>query len=611
MSFKVWEKLSSPVIDWSRESRPLDKDFDEGFHSDDPLAESRHVFIDAQSLPERFSRGPRNMCIGELGFGSGLNFRGTLDTFLDTAPRGARLHFVSVENRPWSLQDLKRFHEHVPLSPGSLNPWLERWPPLIPGRHQLTWADAGRHISLTLCFLDVAEALEELVEENTFRAQAWFLDGFSPGRNPAMWQPEVCRSIAKLSDDNATVSTYSAAGVVKRNLSDAGFRIERRAGFGRKRHMVVGTYQGPETPRRRPGRAGRVAIAGFGVAGVSLAHALVESGTEVDILAPRGDTHTASVNEAGLVFPRLARIWEPRSLWLMHGFAFANRLYRFQLREGVSETPLTWQPTRRPMRREHLNNLMDDPEWVRAHEAHDGHLSLTFPHGMTIQPRVWLEAARQRLRDSSLVRFQETWLDRNSLTRLANEYASVFVCTGAGALDLLPSLSSWLQPVHGQIDAFELMTLDASPAPITGDFGYLVPISTQAGGPTRWISGATFEPDNLLWRTTDQATQTNLERLESVLKPSRPPVWKMARAAVRVSTRNRLALAGKLSRPQSPAAGEVHILTGLGGHGFTLAPLAAQALAAQWLGSISPVSPHMMHFARLPDSLVATASLSP
>ena len=72
------------------------------------------------------------------------------------------------------------------------------------------------------------------------RADAWFLDGFSPAKNPELWCDALMEQVARHTAAGGTFATYTAAGHVRRALAAAGFTVERRAGHGRKRHMSVG-----------------------------------------------------------------------------------------------------------------------------------------------------------------------------------------------------------------------------------------------------------------------------------------------------------------------------------------------------------------------------------
>ena len=70
------------------------------------------------------------------------------------------------------------------------------------------------------------------------QADAWFLDGFSPAKNPELWSPALMAEVARHTKPGGSAATYTAAGFVRRGLADAGFEVERSPGFGRKRHMT-------------------------------------------------------------------------------------------------------------------------------------------------------------------------------------------------------------------------------------------------------------------------------------------------------------------------------------------------------------------------------------
>jgi tRNA U34 5-methylaminomethyl-2-thiouridine-forming methyltransferase MnmC len=72
------------------------------------------------------------------------------------------------------------------------------------------------------------------------RADAWFLDGFSPSKNPTMWQEDLMYAVAAHTAQRGTFATFTSAGFVRQNLSRAGFDAKRIDGHGRKRHMSVG-----------------------------------------------------------------------------------------------------------------------------------------------------------------------------------------------------------------------------------------------------------------------------------------------------------------------------------------------------------------------------------
>ncbi|MEJ1993565.1 MAG: MnmC family methyltransferase, partial [Maritimibacter sp.] len=77
------------------------------------------------------------------------------------------------------------------------------------------------------------------------QADAWFLDGFSPAKNPELWNETLMQAVGTHTAPDGTAATYTAAGFVRRGLEAAGFTVTRQPGFGRKRHMTVAQMERP------------------------------------------------------------------------------------------------------------------------------------------------------------------------------------------------------------------------------------------------------------------------------------------------------------------------------------------------------------------------------
>jgi tRNA 5-methylaminomethyl-2-thiouridine biosynthesis bifunctional protein len=271
---------------------PYAPQFHDIYHSaDGGLAQARHVFLAGNSLPERW-RGRDTFTILETGFGLGLNFLAAWDALRNDRAGPARLHFVSVERHPFAPGDLAEalapFEELRPLATAL----LAVWPPPIAGFHRLQF-DGGR-VQLTLMAGDARELLPQL--EAT--ADALFLDGFSPARNPEMWSPEVVRELARLAAAGATLATWTVAGGVRSALAGAGFRVEKREGFGTKREMLTGIRDGVAAAPARARR--RAVIVGAGLAGTLCAERLASRGWETELIDAREKRTGATV---GLVRP--------------------------------------------------------------------------------------------------------------------------------------------------------------------------------------------------------------------------------------------------------------------------------------------------------------------
>ncbi len=202
------------------------------------LAQAQYVFLQGNGLPGRW-QGRQIFTVLETGFGMGINFLTTWAAWRADPARGEHLHFVSIEKHPFSADDLRRAHTAT-VDDESVAELAEtlagKWPTLVPGTHKLD-LDEGS-VTLTLIFGDAVDVLPAL----SLRADAFYLDGFAPAKNPELWTPSIFTSLAGLAADDATFSTYTSAGDVKRALLQAGFEYRKVAGFGWKRAMLVGRF---------------------------------------------------------------------------------------------------------------------------------------------------------------------------------------------------------------------------------------------------------------------------------------------------------------------------------------------------------------------------------
>jgi tRNA U34 5-methylaminomethyl-2-thiouridine-forming methyltransferase MnmC len=204
---------------------PVSTRFDDPYFSlGDGLAETRHVFLDGNDLPGRFGPG---FHIAELGFGTGLNFLAAWALWEDAGHAGP-LRFTSFEAFPMAQADRARA-----LAPfAALAPWAARLAEGWDGRPGIR-CDLGSAIH-TVVPGDARDGLPGW----SGAADAWFLDGFSPAKNPELWGAELMMQVARHTRAGGTAATYTAAGFVRRNLAAAGFTVARAPGFGRKRHMT-------------------------------------------------------------------------------------------------------------------------------------------------------------------------------------------------------------------------------------------------------------------------------------------------------------------------------------------------------------------------------------
>lgn len=214
----------STTLEWRDGRVPVSTRFDDPYYSlDNGLAETQHVFLAGNDLPARFRDG---FHVAELGFGTGLNLLATWAAWRRAGVQGM-LYFTTFEAFPLARADmeaaLRSFPEVEDLAQELLSAMVADGPVYNLG-----------DLSLTVITGDARETLPSWPG----RADAWFLDGFSPAKNPELWGTELMREVAQHTAMGGTASTYTAAGHVRRALDAAGFIVERVPGFGRKRHMT-------------------------------------------------------------------------------------------------------------------------------------------------------------------------------------------------------------------------------------------------------------------------------------------------------------------------------------------------------------------------------------
>src|SRR4051812_32352634 len=189
-----------------REATPYSPAFADVYHSAaGGLAQARHVFLAGNGLPQRW-RSRERFVILETGFGFGVNFLATWRAWKDDPARPRRLHYVAIEKHPFTLADLRALHDAYPEVREEAAALHAAWPPLVSGSHRLELGD----VVLTLFFADVA-----ILRDLRLAADAVYLDGFAPAKNPEMWTHSVMRALSRATADGATVATWSVASAVR------------------------------------------------------------------------------------------------------------------------------------------------------------------------------------------------------------------------------------------------------------------------------------------------------------------------------------------------------------------------------------------------------------
>ncbi|MGY6706517.1 tRNA (5-methylaminomethyl-2-thiouridine)(34)-methyltransferase MnmD [Roseinatronobacter sp.] len=210
-------------ITWKDNHTPVATRFDDPYFSlSDGLAETQHVFLNGNRIAARAKQG---FHIAELGFGTGLNLLATVQALAD---REGPIWFTSFEAYPMHVRDMTR--ALAPFSTLDTDPLLS------------AWARGARQFTLGALQVEIITGdARETLPSWQGKADAWYLDGFSPAKNPELWTDDLMAQVARHTRKGGTFATYTAAGAVRRALAAGGFDVIRQPGFAHKRHMTTGT----------------------------------------------------------------------------------------------------------------------------------------------------------------------------------------------------------------------------------------------------------------------------------------------------------------------------------------------------------------------------------
>ena len=548
-----------PELDFA-ELAPHSREHGDVYFSGDGLSEKREVFLRGCGLPEGWA-GREVFVVGELGFGTGLNLLALWELWRRHRPSAtARLHLVSFEGALIPREHAARIHSAWPELAGLSETLRANWPDRAYGMQRIALPDG---VTLTLAIGDVAETLPQA----RMSADAWFLDGFAPAKNPAMWTPEVLAHVARLSAPGARVATYTVAGHVRRTLGELGFAVEKVAGHGRKKERLEARLM--SAPVALPSAPKRVAIIGAGVAGAWAARAFMDRGCAVDVYdRASAPASAASGNPLALVMPRLDAADGPTARALIAAWLLARRAWA---RVGDAAQVLDAIHLPRGEREaQRFAKLAADPPLDES-ILQAGAERLLHVGAMAVDP----VHALPRLIDSVAFHGGREVAPTDKI-----DADLIVVCAGMGATAFgAPPLEGRL----GQVD----FCADDGPAFAAADGGYAV----RAMG--RLVFGATFEAADGEPRVSDTARAHNLNVLAR-LRPDLVAGELTSRAAIRATTQDRMPFAGapphKEKAPDGTPApsGRLRLIGGLGSRGFLWAPLLAEMVASEAFGEPCP-----------------------
>jgi tRNA 5-methylaminomethyl-2-thiouridine biosynthesis bifunctional protein len=575
---------------------PYSARYDDIYHSaQGGLEQARHVFVGGNDLPGAW-QGRERFVILETGFGLGLNFLATWQAWQDDPQRCRRLHFVSIEKHPFRRDDLAKAHAQWPELADLSAQLVNAWPTLVPGLHRLHFEQEA--VTLTLVFGDAVEWLPQL----TLTADALYLDGFAPDRNPELWSAESFAQLRRLAAPGATLATWSVAEDVTSRATTADFQWQKRPGFGNKRYMLAACV--PGTRSEAASADCRIIVIGAGAAGASTANRLAARGYQVTVLErASAPGEGASGNKAG-VFRPLPSLDDTRQSRLLracflYGLRHVAKLpgVRYGL---VGALHVARDAKHEESQRRSIERQQTPPELARYVDSDEASLLAGWPVAMGgwwfagagwinppslcaanlsgIDTRFGIDVARME-------RVDAMWRLYDRDGQLIGEAPRVVLANGIDTPRLVPAVP--VRIGRGLVSHLPEASVPSFNIVATRN-GYVMPAVDGIH-----CAGATLDADD-----TDPDARLadhveNLSRLEAILPgygAKLAPDTLKGRVGFRPMSPDRMPIVGPVS-----ASDDLWIVNGFGARGLVWASLCAELLASQIVGDPLPVEGELVH----------------
>lgn len=597
---------------------PVSKTFDDVYFSRaGGLNESDYVFLQNNDLPNRFdnlwqnaSKTSKNFVIAETGFGTGLNFLATLCLWRSIKKQSnkqytlcqnlPRLHFITTEKYPLNRDDLQKSLQiwadkilyDEPLSP-LIDELIHAYPFAIQGCHRRHFDD----VILDIWVGDACDSLNQLINQyptcHRPSVDAWFLDGFSPQKNESLWSKQLFDCIKALSSDTTTLATFTCAGDIKRKLIDIGATPVKVKGFGHKRHMLTAHFKDyPKTQNtcnKDSINQDSVNIIGAGIAGLSVAYALAQSGIKVTLFDKKSPLAGASGNHRAIFAPKLTTpsnnnpISDNLSLQgFLYGVHFYDKFAGVFEKTGVIDFLLP-------------NKKSDDkcqtlishyPSSLVYKTKNLTHTNQTFtaflPSAGLISPHAF---AKTVLAHPNICFIQDTANQKtiNNITSIP-----VIICAGFDSPNLHANIFDG-RKIRGQVSYIDRTH------PAFDTVAYILPKVVKHEGYACIADdvitlGASFVRNSTDTSLSDSEHAFNLDKINSHFDnlPPIDPKTLGGRAGIRLQTPDYQPIVGQID-------GNVYALTALGSKGFCFAPLCGQIIKSLICREFLPISHRLLY----------------
>jgi tRNA U34 5-methylaminomethyl-2-thiouridine-forming methyltransferase MnmC len=186
------------------------------------IGESRHVFIEAGFDFVQTVFPNQSIHILEIGFGTGLN---ALLTYMAAAEKKIRIHYTAIEPFPLYMEEIEKLNYGSLLNNKDVFRSLHASPFEKPAQLSVDFS-----ITKTKQPMDHLKPVSEI--------HCMYHDVFAPEIQPELWTKDIFIKLYSLLTPKGILVTYCSKSIVRKAMTDAGFRVTKIPGPWGKREMV-------------------------------------------------------------------------------------------------------------------------------------------------------------------------------------------------------------------------------------------------------------------------------------------------------------------------------------------------------------------------------------
>jgi tRNA 5-methylaminomethyl-2-thiouridine biosynthesis bifunctional protein len=556
------------------------------FDKTDAIKESEHVYIKTNKLATRFKK-ISNYTIAELGFGTGLNFLLTWKLWLEVRKPKSSLTYISFESAPLSRIELLRVHALFKNLMHLSKIFLKKLPPIYQGTHRI-FLELG-NVNLIIIYDDILS-----LTNFNFKADTWFLDGFSPKKNPHAWSDKHFEEIYKCTNFNGTLSSFTVAGNIRRGLLKNNFTILKKPGVGKKKEILYAFKKQKNnilkiksTPLKN---IEPVAIIGSGISGASIVYALRTRDIKCFLIDKSSQLgNGASGNKVALQMPKLTLDESPYGLLSLEAFSYSRKLAK-ELNSVPRSNGLILLPSReREIKK--FNKLLNNNWPLELLDKNTSNLKilekinyLYMRSSGIVDNKKFIKKLVGDVEFISKFNVKNIELKKDGYKKITDIYGNklhaktVIWANGHEMLNLHKKTP--IIPTSGQVTYINQTNLTEN-LKVNFSYGHFI---SQSYKGYHQIGASFNKSDNLKYREMDQLNNLNSIPyfLKKIFNNNNKSVYKY-RVSVRASTKDRMPFLGALGSITGKKEKDIFVLGGMGAWGFVYAPFYAELLVKKIL----------------------------